>query len=102
MEFATFIPDIPVYVKPAIQKNPGGNIIQKENDHTYMTMIEPDTDWFKIIEVSYFDLKRSPRIETENTDKSYNRVIQIFDQAWIARYPCPCKVFFENGYKFKI
>ena len=51
-----------------------------------MTFIDPATGWFEI---------------TEIPDKSSARISQIFNSTWLARYPRPQKIIFDNGNEFK-
>ena len=37
----------------------------------------------------------------EYIDKSYSRVIQLFNSTWLLRYPRTRKVVFDNGSEFK-
>ena len=51
-----------------------------------MTFVDPATGWFEI---------------TEIPDKSSARISHIFNSTWLARYPRPRKVIFDNGNEFK-
>ena len=51
-----------------------------------MTFVDPATGWFEI---------------TEIPDKTSARISQIFNSTWLARYPRPRKVIFDNGNEFK-
>ena len=53
-----------------------------------MTFMDPATGWFEITEV--------PTI-----DRSSARVSNLFNDVWLARYPRPHKVIFDNGSEFK-
>ena len=48
--------------------------------------LDPATGWFEI---------------TEIPDKTSARISQIFNSTWLARYPCPRKIIFDNGNEFK-
>jgi hypothetical protein len=50
-------------------------------------MIDPATGWFEIHE-----------IPTKSADVVANVVLE---QAWLSRYPCPSKLIFDCGSKFK-
>ena len=58
------------------------------NDRTLlaMTFVDPATGWFEI---------------TEIPEKSSARISHIFNSTWLARYPRPRKVIFDNGNEFK-
>ena len=67
-----------------------------------MTMIDPVSGWFEIVEVpSYIvdDVKK--KLTKEQIDKSSARISRLFDQTWLSRYPRPSKVVFDNGSEFK-
>ena len=51
-----------------------------------MTFVDPATGWFEI---------------TEIPEKSSSRISHIFNSTWLARYPRPKKVIFDNGNEFK-
>ena len=51
-----------------------------------MTMIDPVTNWFEIAKIS-----------TPSSDEAQ----RVFDTYWIARYPRPQEVGFDNGGEFK-
>ena len=51
-----------------------------------MIFIDPATGRFEI---------------TEIPDKSSARISQVFNSTWIARYPRPQKIIFDNGNEFK-
>ena len=53
-----------------------------------MTFIDPATGWFEIAELP-------------NKEKSSARISQLFNTTWLARYPRPRKVIFDNGSEFK-
>ena len=59
-------------------------------DRTLMTItfIDPATGWFEIIELP-------------EKEKSSARISQLFNTTWLARYPRPRKVIFDNGTEFK-
>ena len=51
-----------------------------------MTFVDPATGWFEI---------------TDIPDKTSDRISQIFNSTWLARYPRPREVIFDNGNEFK-
>ena len=53
-----------------------------------MTMIDPTTGWFEIAQVPSNDLGSA-------------RISQLFNNTWLARYPRPTKVVYDNGSEFK-
>ena len=90
------------YAIRANQFQPDGTTIEVELSLTCMTMIDPVTGWFEIVEVPSFianDLKN--KTTTEEIDKSSARISRLFDQTWLLRYPRPKRVIFDNGSEFK-
>jgi hypothetical protein len=67
-----------------------------------MTMLDPVTGWFEIVEVPNFIIEdvQKKLIDTQ-TDKSSARISRLFDQTWLSRYPRPKEVIFDNGSEFK-
>ena len=51
-----------------------------------LTMIDPATGWFEIKAI---------------TDKSAASIMEHFDNEWLARYPRPQGIIFDNGGEFK-
>ena len=44
------------YINSIRQQHPGGILIRNNSNLTYMTMIDPATGWFNIVEIPTFDL----------------------------------------------
>ena len=53
-----------------------------------MAFIDPATGWFEIAEVPLLH-------------KSSAQTSKLFDEVWLARYPHPKKVLYDNGSEFK-
>jgi Integrase core domain len=51
-----------------------------------LTMIDPATGWFEIVQANY---------------KTATSIQEFFHNAWLARYPRPQDIAFDNGGKFK-
>ena len=77
---------------------------------TCMTMLDPVTGWFEIVEVPQYiaqELEESRKTKSKRLvdnsfiDKSSARISRLFDQVWLSRYPRPKKVIFDNGSEFK-
>ena len=66
-----------------------------------MTMINPATGWFKIIEIPKFGLDEVAVGNDEYIDKSPVRVVNLVNNTWLCIYPRPRKVVFGNGSGFK-
>ena len=62
-----------------------------------MTMINPTTGWFEIVEVPKYDLDEVKKGNDEYIDKSYASISQLFKNKWLRRYPRPQKIMFDNG-----
>ena len=92
---------IGLYSKSIRQHQTGGTIIRNNDSLTCMTMIEPATIWFEIVEIPTFDLQEVTLYNDEYIDKSSARVSQLFNNTWLFRYPRPLKVVFDNGSDFK-
>ena len=66
-----------------------------------MKIIDPAMGWFEIVEVTMYDLDEVTGGNDEYIDMSYSRVIYLFNNTWLIRYPCPQKFVFCNGSEFK-
>lgn len=53
-----------------------------------MTMINPVTGWFEILQIPYEDM-------------SSDKISNIFYDNWLSRYPLPLSVTYDNGSNFK-
>ena len=69
----------------------GPKTVKNKNGWNYqihvMTMVDPVTGWFKQAQ-----LYGTP---------TASRCIRIFDNTWLARYPRPREIGFDNGGEFK-
>ena len=88
------------YSKSIIQQQPGGAIIKNNVSLTYMTIIEPTTGWFEIVEVLKYDLDEVTGGNDKYIDNSYARVSQLFNKIWLSRFH-PQKIVFDNRSEFK-
>ena len=89
------------YSKSTKQQKKGGSIINNNISLTCMTMIDPATGWFEIIEVQTYDIDEVMGGNDEYTDKSSTRVSQLFNNTDLSIHLRPRKVVFDNGSKFK-
>ena len=87
-----------------------GSIKEVTLQLTCMTMLDPVTGWFEIVEVPQYiaqelqqtkDTKSKKLVDNSFIDKSSARISRLFDQVWLSRYPRPKKVVFDNGSEFK-
>ena len=90
------------YSITAKQIQPGGDIKEIELKLTAMTMVDPATGWFEIVEVPYYSIEDVINNENAYIDKSSARISRLFDQTWLSRYPRPREVIFDNGSEFKM
>ena len=84
------------YSKSRRKQQPSGTVIRKNSSLTCMTMIDPDTGWFDIIEITPFYIEDVTLGNDEYIDKSSYRVPQLLNNTWLCRYPRPRKVVFEK------
>ena len=64
-----------------------GKVIEQEIKLLAMTFIDPATGWFEWAQVI--------------DDKSSAAISQLLDSVWLARYPRPRQVLYDNGSEFK-
>ena len=89
------------YIKSIRQQKLGRTVICNNSSLTYMMIIEPATGWFKTVEIPTFDFGEVELRNDEYINKPSARVIQLFNNIWICRYPRTHKVVFDNSYYFK-
>jgi len=63
-----------------------------------MTMIDPVMGWFEIVQVPNYS---SVNDTQEVIDKTSARISQLFNNTWLARYPRPREIIYDNGSEFK-
>ena len=68
------------------QYHPDGSIQSKELQLTCMTMLDPVTGWFEIVEVpNYIVVDVKNKMDHQQLiDKSSTRISRLFDQTWLA------------------
>ena len=76
------------YRKSIRQHLPGGAIINNNVSLACMTMIKPATGWLEIVKIPMYNLDEVTGVNDEYLDKYSFRVIQLFNNTWISRYPC--------------
>ena len=84
----------------------------KANDKTIMdfmclTIIDPATSWFEIVELpnkdmTYIREKDKEEITEVIIDKSSACVARLFNKSWLCRYPQAGSVVYDNRSKFKL
>jgi Integrase core domain. len=90
----------------ALQNKPGLKTESMDFCLLLMTMVNPVTRWFEVVQVPIFDIvwKDNSLTDTRDKstlDKSSARISQMFNQAWLSGYSRPNKVIFNNGSEFK-
>ena len=75
-------------------------------DFMCLTMIDPATGWFEIIELPSIDITyvRDTKEEIVEViiDKSSACVSQLFNKSWLSRYPRSKNIIYDNGSEFKL
>ena len=69
------------YSITARQNQPGNQVKEIELKLTAMTMVDPATGWFEIIEVPYYHMNEVKDNVDNYIDKSSARIIRLFDKA---------------------
>ena len=75
------------YSITAKQTQPGGKIKEVELQLTAMTMVDPATGWFEIVEVPYYNNEDIVNDKDISINKNSTRISQLFNQAWLSLYP---------------
>ncbi len=78
-------------------------------DFMALTMINPASSWFKIVELplvsqlttTFINGKEKVSIELI-FDKSSNQIAQLVNNIWLCRYPRCRHLLYENGSEFKL
>ena len=74
-------------------------------DFMCMTMIDPATGWFEIVELPNVFVKykrKGEDITKVIIDKSSAVISRLFNKTWLSRYPRAKYVFYDNGSEFKL
>jgi hypothetical protein len=79
-------------------------------DFMCLTMIDPATSWFKIVELPKFKRETSgSKVTNKNTkeadmtiDKSSAQISNLVYKTWSSRYPQCCYLIYDNGSEFKL
>ena len=88
---------------------------ETEIDFMYLTMIDPASSWFEIVELSIttdavipMDTKGQQGIKTHNNtklpyfDKSSAMISHLVNKTWFSCYPHCQYIIYDNGSKFKL
>jgi hypothetical protein len=88
-------------IGPYTLKDKKGTIL----DFMCLTMIDPATGWFELIELplaSVEIIRKGEEIEEIIIDKSSAQVSRLFNQQWLSRYPRAKYIIYDNGSEFKL
>ena len=70
-----------------------------------LTIIDPATSWFEIIELPTNSIKciwKGKEIIEIKFDKLSAQISRLFNRQWLSRYPRPKYIVFDNGSEFKL
>ena len=89
-------------ISPYVLKGKDGS----EVDFMCLTMMDPATNWFEIVELPVVDKPGSEisnlNVSTEYFDKTSQQIARLVNKLWFCRYPCCKHVVFDNGSEFKL
>jgi hypothetical protein len=76
-------------------------------DFMCLTIIDPATSWFEIVELPNKDIKYIREKDQEEIteviiDKSSACVARLFNKSWLCRYPRAVSIVYDNGSEFKL
>jgi transposase InsO family protein len=74
-------------------------------DFMCLTMIDPATGWFEIVELplaSVTIVRKGEEIVEIILDKSSAQISKLFNKQWLSRYPRSKFIIFDNGSEFKL
>ena len=76
-------------------------------DFMCLTMIDPATSWFEIVElpnkdITYIRDKDKEEIKEVIIDKSSACIARLFNKSWLSRYPRAVSIVYDNGSEFKL
>ena len=80
-----------------------------EIDFMCLTMIDPASSWFEIVELPVVDLSTTGRSAHDNTktkdayfDKSSAMISNLVNKTWFSRYPHCQHIIYDNGSELKL
>lgn len=88
-------------IGPYTIKSKDGTIL----DFMCLTMIDPATGWFEIVELPNTCIevvRKGEKIIEVIIDKTSAMVSRLFNQTWLCRYPRAKYIIFDNGSEFKL
>ena len=88
-------------IGPYTIKGKDGTIL----DFMCLTMIDPATAWFEIVELPIASVTTEREGETITKiviDKSSAQISKLFNKQWLCCYPRPVEINYDNGSEFKL
>ena len=76
-----------------------------ELDFMCLTMIDPASSWFEIVELPVIEVDKitGKIVETKEIfDKTSAQIANLVNRSWFSRYPRPRHVVYDNGSEFKL
>ncbi len=78
-------------------------------DFMALTMIDPATSWFKIVELPLLRRVKSIIVNGKESsiiedifDKTSERIARLVNKTWLSRYPKCCYIIYNNGSESKL
>ena len=74
-------------------------------DFMCLTMIDPATGWFEIVELPNTDVlyvRKGEEVAEVIIDKSSKCIARLFNKTWLSRYPKARSIIYDNGSEFKL
>ena len=79
---------------------------KSELDFMCLTMIDPATSWFEMVELPVEDIvpttEKTKKAKDAYFDKSSLMVSNLVNKCWFCRYPRCRNIIFDNGSEFKL
>jgi hypothetical protein len=92
-------------IGPYTLKGKDGTII----DFMALTMIDPATSWFKVVELLSFHWLKTMTINGKESsiveeifDKTSECIAWLVNKTWLSRYPRCCYIIYNNSSEFKL
>eukprot|EP00957_Ditylum_brightwellii_P000499 38422-Ditylum_brightwellii.AAC.1 len=73
------------------QRQPGNILKEVELCLIAMTMVDPATGLFEMVEVPYYGVEDIKKGNQDAIDKTSARIRKLFKNVWLSRYPRPEK-----------
>ena len=74
-------------------------------DFMCLTMIDPATGWFEIVELPNTEVqyvRKGEEVVEVIIDKSSACISRLFNKTWLSRYPKARSIIYDNGSEFKL